>query len=88
MTLYGLRGFTHGAAKVLTVMSPAGVTAAMEFIEPADDVIVHAAPGRLTQYHGRRSGALERLIETYHVTVLNKAGWDAKKAELGDAIWQ
>ena len=88
MTLYGLRGFTHGAAKVLTVMSPAGVTAALEFVDAGDDVAVYAAPERLTQYHGKRSGALERLIETYDITVLSKAQWDAAKAELGEAIWR
>lgn len=86
MTLYGLYGFTHGWTHVLTVMSPEGARAALEHIEPTDDVIVYAGDGRLTQYHEKTDGALERMVSRCGIEILEKDEWDEKKAELGDAI--
>ena len=86
MTLFGLYGFTHGWTHVLTVMSPEGARAAREHMETGDDVVVYAGAGRLTQYHEKTGGALERLVSRYDIVVLDKAAWDAKKAELGDAV--
>ena len=87
MTIYGLRGVTHGAAKVLTIMSPHGIAAALEYVRADDSVSVYAAQGRLTQYHEKRSGGLDRMIHAHDIIVLSKEDWDSKKAELGDAIW-
>jgi hypothetical protein len=80
MTVYGLYGFTHGWGRLLTVMSPEGAAAALAEIEAGDQ-------GRLTQYHEKRRGALARLVARHGIVVLSKAAWDAKKAELGDAVW-
>lgn len=88
MKIYGLRGVTHGAGRVLTVMSAAGVTAVADSIITDDDVITHAGRGRLTQYQEKRAGALDRLIRQHDIVVLSKADWDRKKMELGDAIWR
>ncbi len=87
MTIYGLYGFTHGWARTLTVMSPAGAAAAHAHVDAGDDVATHAGEGRLTQYFEKRAGALERLVAAYAIVVLSKEEWDARKAELGDAIW-
>ncbi len=86
MILYGLYGFTHGWATVLTVMSPSGAAAALRHVEAGDDVTTKAGEGRLTQYSARRDGALEGLIEAHGILVLSKPEWDAKKAELGEAV--
>ncbi len=88
MTIYGLMGFTHGWANVLTVMSPAGPDAALAAVEAGDDVIVQAGEGRLTQYRAKRSGALERLIAEYGIIVLAKPEWDARKQALGEAVYR
>jgi len=88
MTLYGLRGITHGGAKVLTVMSPSGVRAVCERIDLGGDLIVTGGDGRLTYYSEQRSGALRRIIDEYGIIVLNKIDWDRKKAELGECIWR
>jgi len=84
--LYGLLGFTHGAAKVLTLMSPCGAGAALAVVIAGDDVIVEASPGYLTRYYEKRQGALLRLAVEHRIEILSKAFWDAKKAEFGDAI--
>jgi hypothetical protein len=86
MIIYGLFGFTHGGAKVLTVMSPEGASAALRSIAGVEDVIIDAGEGRLTSYLEKRRGALARLIEAHGIIVLNKAEWDAKKAGLGAAV--
>ena len=86
MKIYGLLGITHGAAHVLTVMSPEGARAALEYMTRTDDLIVTAGEGRLTQYLEKRDGALQRLIDTYGVEVLSKAQWDARKKAIGDDI--
>lgn len=88
MKIYGLRGITHGAAKVLTVMSPAGATAAMRYIATSRDVITNAGEGQLTQYLEKRRGALDGLIQANGIIVLSKREWDRKKAALGDRIWR
>lgn len=88
MKIYGLLGITHGAARVLTVMSPAGARAALAHMSETDDLVVNAGDGRLTQYLEKRAGALERLIETYDVEVLSKAQWDRRKQALADDIWK
>jgi len=86
--LFGLLGFTHGAAKVLTVMSPRGARAALVAVAANDDVIVEASPGYLTRYAEKRQGGLRRLVEANGIELLSKADWDARKAEFGNAILQ
>lgn len=86
MIIYGLLGFTHGWARVLTVMSPEGATAAAAYIAAGGDVEVNAGEGRLTQYFEKRAGALDRLVAAHGIVVLSKVEWDARKTELGDAI--
>ena len=85
--LFGLIGFTHGAARVLTVMSPAGATAAIAAIGRPADVIRYGGKGTLPRYHEQRSGALQRLIEEYGIVLLSKPEWDTRKAELGENIF-
>jgi len=87
MKIYGLLGITHGAARVLTVMSPEGARGAREHMTHTDDLIVNAGDGRLTQYHEKLDGALQRLIDSYDVEVLSKSEWDRCKQALGDDIW-
>ncbi len=58
----------------------------MRALAAGADVITDAGPGRLTQYLEKRAGALARLIEAHGIIVLTKPDWDAKKAELGDAV--
>ena len=87
MKIYGLPGITHGAAHVLTVMSPEGARAALEHMARTDDLIVNTGDGRLTQYLEKRSGALQRLIDIYDIQVLSKTEWDRRKQILADDIW-
>ena len=88
MKIYGLLGITHGAARVLTVMSPEGARAALQHVTRTDDLIVNAGDGRLTQYLEKRNGALQRLIDVYAIEVLSKAQWDRRKQTLADDIWR
>jgi hypothetical protein len=85
--VYGLYGFTHGWARVLTVMSPEGAAAAAGSVDADEQVEMVAGDGRLTQYVEKREGALARLVEANGIIVLDKPAWDAKKRELGDRIW-
>lgn len=88
MRIYELRGVTHGAGRVLTVMSAAGTRAVLDSITADDEVITHAGAGRLTQYQEKRAGGLDRLITKHDIVVLSKEDWDRKKTELGDTIWR
>jgi aspartate carbamoyltransferase catalytic subunit len=88
MKIYGLFGVTHGAAHVLTVMSPDGARAALDHMTRTEDLIINAGDGRLTQYLEQRDGALQRLIDTYDVEVLSKAQWDRRKQALAGDIWK
>ncbi len=86
-TLYGLYVFSHGWAKILTVMSPQGASAARQAVEAGEGVMVVAAPGRLTQYQEKRAGALDTLVAEQGIQVLSKEDWDAMKVALGAAIY-
>ena len=86
--LYGYYVFTHGWGRVLTVMSPAGAAAVLESVRVDDGVDVKAGEGRLAQFHEKRAGALDRVVETNSIRILNKAEWDARKAALGHAIYR
>jgi hypothetical protein len=86
--LYGLYVFTHGWGRVLTVMSPAGATAAAEAIGETDGVIRHFGEQALPQYHEQRSGVLRRLIDEHGIILLTKPEWDERKRELGEAVYR
>ena len=88
MVIYGLMGFTHGWGRLLTVMSPAGLSGLVALVTANDDVTLNRQDGRLIQYVEKRKGGLKRLIATNDIQVLTKPEWDAKKAELGEAIWR
>jgi hypothetical protein len=44
MKLYGLKGFTHGWARVLTVMSAQGASGALDRLIESHGIIVLAKP--------------------------------------------
>ena len=88
MKIYGLHGVTHASARVLTVMSPEGASAALAHMTRTADLIVNAGDERLTQYLEKRDGAIRRLIDDYGVEVLTKAKWDRCKQALADDIWK
>ncbi len=69
-------------------MSPSGASATLRHVEAGDGVTTNAGESRLTQDRAKRDGALEGLIEAHGIRVLSKPEWDAKKAELGEAIWR
>ena len=86
MLLYGLRGFTHGWAHTLTVLSPEGASAVDRGIGTPGGVRVDARPGRLCCYHEQRRGALDRLIAEFAIEVVDKHRWDAIKAHHGARV--
>jgi hypothetical protein len=85
--LFGLYGFTHGWARILTVMSPQGATAVLQVVPGNDDVTVQSDDGQLTRYQEKREGALSRLVDGHGIVILTKNEWDARKAKLGKAIY-
>lgn len=83
MILYGYISRTHHTwSKVMTVMGPDGPDAIAAHIEPGPGISPKTEAGRLPQFFERKDGALAALAERYGIRVLEKADWDAKKAEL------
>ena len=81
--LYGLMLFSHGWARILTVMSPQGDDAVLEALSSTAGIRVEYQAGGLPQFHEIREGALDRMIGEHGITVLDKPGWDEKKWSLG-----
>ena len=79
---YGLRGITHGGAKLLTVLSTTGKDSINEVIVQREDLSAYPGAGELVQFHEKRSGALDKLIQRYVIDVLSKVEWDDKKKEI------
>ena len=77
----------HGWYRVLTVMSPCGISKARAYMvdDAGTDIISH--PGHLTKYIERERGALQRMIETYDIRILERAEWNAKKQTYGEQIY-
>jgi hypothetical protein len=87
LELFGLYGFTHGWARILTVMSPAGATAVLNAVPGNEGVIAQSGEGLLTRYHEKHQDALERLTREHSIIILTKSEWDAQKAKLGEKIY-
>ena len=88
MELYGHLGWSHGGARVITLMSPAGKTAVLERMAGDDDVfLLFSGDRQLPHYQLRRPGVIDRLAETHGIAILDFEAWTARKAELGEAIW-
>ena len=86
MLLYGLYGFTHGWARLLTVMSPEGAAAVRAQVAAGEGIEVKGGEEGPVQYYEKRRGALAELVERHGIVVLEKLEWDEKKRELGEAI--
>lgn len=88
MILYGLKGFTHGGGYLLTLMSPQGRRAIVEALDlEAAELRLEQTAG-LPQVHEIAEGALDRLVAAHGIVVLDFSAWQARKAELGGAIWR
>lgn len=89
MEIYGHLGWSHGGARVITLMSPAGAGAVIERLGREGDgyFLLFAGERQLPHYQVRRDGSLDRLVEAHGVVVLDFEAWTARKAELGEVIW-
>lgn len=85
MTLYGLRGITHGWGRLLSVMSPAGVQAVLDTLEVGPDLEIVARPGQPVQVHQVRDGALDELVARHGIVELDQAAWRQRKQAIGRA---
>lgn len=89
MQIYGLRGFNHAWAKLITVLSPQGKSELLAYINPAPEIeLEDGGAHSLPQYRELQAGGLEKLIDHYHIEILDKPAWDRLKAELGAEIWR
>jgi hypothetical protein len=89
MELYGHLGWSHGGARVITLMSPDGAGAVIERFAHEDGLsLLFAGERRLPHYHVQQDGTLARLIEDHDIVVLDFAAWTDKKIKLGAAIWR
>lgn len=87
MTLYGLRGITHGWGRLLSVMSPDGAQAVLDALEVGQDLEIVARPGQPVQVHQVRDGALDDLVARYGIVELDQAAWSRRKDAIGkDAV--
>ena len=89
MEFFGHLGWSHGGARVITLMSPQGKTAVLDRLgrQGGGYFLLFAGAGQLPHYQVRQDGSLERLVEAHGIVILDFEEWTAKKAELGDAIW-
>jgi hypothetical protein len=79
--------FSHGWARILTVMSPKGASAVVDMVESGDGIRMMYRVGGLPQFHEIHAGSLERLIALYGIRLVDKPEWDALKREFGETIY-
>ncbi len=88
LELYGLRGWCHGAAFLITVMSPSGTEKVVETLQyDPDDLRIEWYAGGLPRYLEKRRGGISRLVEKYGICVLGYREWTSVKAKLGSTIY-
>ena len=86
MEIYGLWVIQHHSAnRVLTVLSPAGITRLRAHMSEDTGLEIRGGPRRLTQYVEQVNAALDRLISTYQIQILDLETWSAKKREFGES---
>ena len=88
VALFGLWGFSHGASRLITVMSPSGIAAVTDIVtfDPGE-IRAELHPGVLPQYHEKVRGGVSRLVERHGITVLDFNAWTEKKARFGTSIY-
>lgn len=89
VALFGLRGFSHGASRLITVMSPSGVAAVVERLtfDPGE-IRAEVFPGVLPQYHEKVGGGIDRLVMRHGIEVLDFRAWTDRKSVLGAAVYR
>ncbi len=88
MIVYGLKGFSHGGATLLTVMSPEGRSACLAALD-FDPAEIHLVDhGALPQYHESLDGALDRFAARHGIEMLDFHGWQVRREDLGTAIFR
>ena len=89
VALFGLRGFSHGASRLITVMSPSGVAAVVERLTfDPEDIRAEIYPGVLPQYHEKVRGGIDRLIIRHGIEVLDFRAWTGRKSALGAVVYR
>tara|TARA_B100000676_G_C18083603_1_gene853183 strand:- start:2421 stop:2687 length:267 start_codon:yes stop_codon:yes gene_type:complete len=88
VSLFGLKGYSHGATNLVTVMSPDGIAAAKALNFDPDEIRTEFYPDILPQYHEKRAGGLERFIAQHDIIILEFKAWTARKTELGEAVYR
>jgi len=83
MKMYGLITYTHFSQKVLTVMGPRGASEIRKHLSVGPDLIDEANRTGLPRLLEKCDGALQSLVHTHGIILLNKTAWDQKKAQLG-----
>ena len=87
--LYGLRGMSHGASLLITVMSSDGLAAVADGLAfDAADLRRERYPGTLVRYHEVAAGGIDRFVARHGIEVLDFAAWTATKRRLGAAIYR
>ncbi len=88
VALFGLRGFSHGASRLITVMSPSGIAAVAGRVtfDPGE-IRAELYPGVLPQYHEKVRGGVDRLVERHGIMVLDFPAWTEKKARFGASVY-
>ena len=87
--LFGLRGFSHGASRLITVMSPSGIAAVTGRVtfDPGE-IRAEIYPGILPQYHEKVRGGLDRLVRRHAIVVLDFPAWTETKARFGASVYR
>lgn len=89
MILYGLRGYSHGATNLVSIMSPDGksaVEAKLDF--DASEIRTEFYPEAMPQFHEIAAGGLDRFIARHSIIVLEFKAWTATKAKLGNTVYR
>ncbi len=82
MALYGFITRTHGWAKVLTVIGPAGPAAIWQGLSEGADLIPLSGQGAWPRFQEKRNGAIDAFAGEHGIQILDRPAWAEKKAEI------
>ena len=87
--LYGLYVLSHHSwSRLLVVMARAGTGVVLAAARADPGVQVTHEAGHLPRLNEKRPGALDAFIARHDIEILDNKAWNAKKAELGDAVYR
>jgi hypothetical protein len=79
MTIYGMRGFTHGWGRTLSLTADTDATSLAARIDCGEDARVEVTDNGIVRLTEARAGGLDRIIQRHDIQVVSRESWQRRR---------